>query len=228
MATLPINLEIEDVAVGPVLVLLKRTPGVISIRLPFLEHKPTPAAPRTNGLNIEQTVVQLFAKHHGGPLLVDAITAEIGGGRTRAYGAVHNLKKKGILELVGKGEYKFSAKAMHMMQKGASSEATTAPLALPKPKHHAKGNGKTKIVKTASGRAKQGAGPAALRELLSEKGPMKHVDIKQTLDSKGVSAKSISGIIERGRRDGIIRKLPSGEYELTARGKQSSEASAGA
>jgi hypothetical protein len=215
------------VAVGPVLVLLRRTPGVISIRLPFLEHKPTPA-PRTNGLNIEQTVVQLFAKHHGGPLVIDAIKEEIGGSKTRAYGAIHNLKKKGILVLIGKGEYKFSAKAMHMMQKGASPEATAAPLALPKPHSHAKGNGKTKIVKTASGRAKQGAGPAALRELLSEKGSMKPIDIKQALDSKGVSSKSVSGILDRGRRDGMIKKLASGEYELTARGKQSSEASAGA
>jgi DNA-binding PadR family transcriptional regulator len=223
MATLPLHLEIEDIAYGPVLVLLKKTPGIIKLYMPFLDEKPTPAA-RPNVMNIEQTVVALFARHHGGPLQMEIIQEEVGGGKSRAYGALHNLKKKGILVLLGKGEYEFSAKAKAMMQRGATpGGSSTAPLALPKPKsHHAneKAHSKTKLAKTPSGRAKQGTGPMAVRQLLTEKSPMTATDIRLALDAKGLSPKSVSGIIDRGRRDGLIRKLPNGTgYELTAKGK---------
>jgi len=222
MATLSLHLEIEDIAYGPVLVLLKRTPGVISMRLPFLEAKPTPAT-RPNGMNIEQTVIAVFAKHRGGPLSLDVIETEVGS-KARAYGALHNLKKKGLLVSHRKGQYELSAKAQMMMRRGTTpGETRAAPLALPKP-HHNKANGqthsKTKITKSSSGRAKQGEGPMAVRQLLTEKSPMTANDIRLALDAKGLSPKSLSGILDRGRRDGLIKRLTNGTgYELTVKGR---------
>jgi DNA-binding PadR family transcriptional regulator len=225
MATLPIHLEVEDVAVGPVMLLLKRTPGIIKMMLDLGDDKP-PQSARIGGKSTEQVIIELFMRANGGPLSLNDVQAVVGGARSRSYGALHALKKKGIVQGNGaKGHYQMTAKAMRMMEK-------TSPLALPAPAHTKKkklngtahgaatgGAGKTinaAAAKTKIKRAPQGSGPAALRELLSVN-PMTTSEIKEALDAKGVSSKSTSGIIDRAKRDKLIKKIGD-KYELTAKG----------
>jgi hypothetical protein len=223
MATLPIHLEVEDVAVGPVMLLLKRTPGIIKMMLDLGDDKP-PQSSRIGGKTTEQVVIEMFVKANGGPLSLADVQAQVGGAKSRSYGTLHALKKKGVVQGNGaKGHYQLTAKAMRMM-------VNNAPLALPAPAYTKKkklngarsahgtgGAGKTiNATPTKDGRAKQGAGPAALRELLAAS-PMTTGEIKAALDAKGVSSKSTSGIIDRAKRDKIIKKVGD-KYELTAKG----------
>ncbi|MCA1452103.1 hypothetical protein I6F35_02600 [Bradyrhizobium sp. BRP22] len=227
MATLPIYLEVEDVAVGPVLIALKKMPGIIKLHLALLDEKPVPAA-RPGGMNTEQTVVAMFANRNGGPMTVDEVQAELGGTRTRSYSAIGGLKKKGVLQQIGKSTYKFSAKAMQMMSNNAPANPTAAP-ALPKPQSHppAKKNGHVvaKAKAKKGGRAERGAGLTALRELLSQNGAMKFTDIRTELSQRGVKEKSTRGIVDRARRDGLLKKTSNGDFELTAKGASSASQS---
>jgi DNA-binding PadR family transcriptional regulator len=225
MATLPIHLEVEDVAVGPVMLLLKRTPGIIKMMLDLGDDKPPQKSARTGGKTTEQIIIEMFVNANGGPLSLADVQAVVGGAKSRSYGALHALKKKGVIQGNGaKGHYQMTAKAMRMMEKNS-------PLALPAPAHTKKnklngaahsaghgGAGKTinATAKTKSGRAPQGSGPAALRELLTTS-PMTPTEIRTALGEKGVSVKSTSGIIDRAKRDKLIKKVGD-KYELTAKG----------
>src|SRR6185437_16153165 len=95
----------------------------------------------------------------------------------------------------------------------------SAPPALPRPM---KANGHD-IAKTPSGRARQGAGFQAVSALLTERGATRAIDLKAALEPSGVSPKSLSGILDRSKRDGLIRKTSDGAYELTAKGKNNRE-----
>ncbi|WP_155255205.1 hypothetical protein [Bradyrhizobium elkanii] len=201
------------------LIALKKMPGIIKLHLALLDEKPTPAA-RPGGMSTEQTMVAMFADRNGGPISVDEVQAELGGARSKTYSALYALKKKGVLQQVGKGEYKLSAKAMQLMTGKAPTNAPAKPTtpALPKPRSHppAKRNGHA-VLKPNSGRAERGTGLTALRQVLSDSGPMKFAEIRAAL-GETVSSKSVRGIIDRARRDGFLKKRPSGEFELTAKG----------
>jgi predicted transcriptional regulator len=137
------------------------------------------------------------------------------------------LKKKGIVQGNGeKGQYQFTAKAMKLIQKNQ-------PLALPAPAHFKKKKKAQKANGHAVGgagksngieRAGRGSGPAALRALLTQ-GPMTPSEIRASLAGNGVSAKSVSGILDRGKRDKLIKKVGD-KYELTAKGSKTDEAAA--
>lgn len=219
MPTLPINLEVEAEAVGPVMIALRKMPGIIKMHLDLGEG-PAPAAKPGNG-NLKQTVLALFARLKGGPVHVDAIRQEIGGDKNRVYGVMSALKKEGVVQLAGKRTYQFTAKAMRSLHVEAE------PLALPKPPAKGNGHAKPKAKSSPTKRAPQGAGPLALRQLLAERGPMTPKDVREALGEKGVGAKSMSGILDRSKRDGLIKKNEkSGEYELTAKGRKLDEVTA--
>jgi Mn-dependent DtxR family transcriptional regulator len=211
MATLPIYLEVEDVAVGPVLIALKKMPGIIKMNLDLGEGPKLPSSSAyTKGANYEQMALQLFARHNGGPLSLQQLQSELGGAKPRTYGVLHALKKKGVVQQVDKGQYQVNPKAI---------EHQPAPRALPKP---TKNNGHD-ISKTPTGRAKPGAGWQAISSLLTERGAMKAIDLRTALEPVGVSPKSLSGILDRSKRDGLLKKTSSGAYELTAKGKNNNK-----
>ena len=50
-------------------------------------------------------------------------------------------------------------------------------------------------------------------------GPLTPADLRTKLGESGVSPKSLSGVLLRAKRDGLIKKNGSG-YELTAKGQK--------
>ena len=206
--TFPIRLEVEEIALGTVLRRLNEMAGIAKINLD-LGHggrKPLPAA-KSNGHgngnhNAEQVVVALLAKN--GPMAIKDIAAGVGGPKSRAYGAAHQLKKKGIVESAGKGMHRLTKKAMAGMQSAA------APIALPAPT----------VKRGPKGRASPGSGTILLRAAL-DAGPVPSSDLRANLARNGMSSKSISGVLDRARKGGFIKRDgTTGLYALTARGQK--------
>lgn len=209
MATLPIYLEVEDVAVGPVLIVLRRMPGIIKMNLDLEKGAPTaPALPRGTKASNEQHAIAFLMKHNGGPLHVRAFMQELGGTKSRAYGALHQLKKKGVVKSLGAGNWELTEKAKRQLINGDAS-----PKLLPAP-----ANGKSH---KAAGRTRRGnARDIMLRTLAAE--PKRPFEIAEQLDAGGASAKAISGVLDRARRDKLVKKVGD-NYELTAAGKHAAE-----
>jgi hypothetical protein len=205
--TFPIMIEVEEIALGPVLRKLNEMPGIAKLHLD-LGHGGVggmPAAPpkrmaRTNGDgSSDQKTVALLMK---GPQGYDAIAAAIGSKKQNAYAVVSRLKLKGLVEPGEAGTFRLTANALAKLQ-GADQ-----PAALPAP-----------MRKTASGRAPQGSAPLLLRAAL-DAGPLAGPTLKQTLAAQGMSAKSFSGIIDRARQAGIVKRNGDGLLELTAKGQK--------
>lgn len=208
MATLPIYLEVEDVAVGPVLIVLRRMPGIIKMNLDLEKGAPTaPAMPRSGKINNEQLTIAVMMKS-GGPIHVQTLMRELGGTKSRAYSALHQLKKKGVVKSLGAGNWELTEKAKRQLINGDAS-----PKLLPAP-----ANGKSH---KAAGRARRGnARDIMLRTLAAE--PKRPFEIAEQLDAGGASAKAISGVLDRARRDKLVKKVGD-NYELTAAGKHAAE-----
>ncbi len=213
MATLPIYLEVEDVAVGPVLIALRKMPGIIKMNLDIATGAPTPSAPRQpGGPNNQELIVAALLKHNGGPLHIKDFTQQAGLTKSAIYGALNNLKNRGVVESADKkAEWRMTAKALREI--GGEEAVKLLP--------PSKSNGHAQVEKVGkSGRAAQGAGQAALISIL-DNGALSSSGLRQQLTERGLSEKSASGIIERGRASGIIRKSKTtGLYELTAKGQK--------
>ncbi|HEX3412844.1 MAG TPA: hypothetical protein VHT00_14085 [Stellaceae bacterium] len=219
MATLPIRLEVEAEAVGPVMIALSKMPGIIKMKLEIGEGPGPAAAPRAaggTGNGAREAILELFKERKGGPLSLEEISAVIGGGKSRSYGAVHYLKKLHVLRNVDKGVYQFTAKAM---------AAAGLTLALPAPAKKAKtakpattkAKAKTKAKPYKAGRVTRGIARAELLLLLTQQ-PSSRGEIDEVLGKAGVATGSTGGVLERARRDGLV-KLNGTHYELTAKGR---------
>jgi hypothetical protein len=212
MATLPIHLEVEAEAVGPVMIALRKMPGVIKMHLDLGEGPGSIAAPRGARTNPRAGILQLLTDRKGGPLSLQEILTETGLAKKQAYGTLHHLKKQGVLRSVEPGVYQFTDKAM---------AAAGLTLALPKPakshnKSHkkAKGNGHAAPIERAS----PGATTAALKAILAD-GPMRPREIASALAAHGISPRGASGVLHRGRLSGLIKKTGD-VYALTAKAKR--------
>lgn len=210
--TFPLRLEVEEIALGTVLRKLNEMPGIVKLNLDLgqggqgagrkklEEHA---AATLKNG-NREPAVLKLLMS---GPKHISDISAVLGGKKTRAYGLMNSLHKKGLTKAVGKGMHELTKKAL--AQLGLTvQEVPQVALALPAPalKH---GPG---------GRASPGSGNIVLKSILSE-GPKSPADVRAKAAEKGISPKSISGVLDRARKNGLIKKNGQG-YELTAKGQK--------
>lgn len=218
MATLPIYLEVEDVALGPVLIKLRSMPGIIKLHLNLLEGPNPAATPRPRG-NIQESVLAFMMKHSEQPMKANEIAKGSGVTGTSIYGALSNLKKRGAIRQAGIGGRQWeltpqTRREMGHIMEGAAPEAVKL---LPKPRAQANGHhGKS----SKSGkRAPQGSGWLALRAAL-DAGPMKRSDIITHLDGRGVSANSITGVLDRAATQKFISGDGKGTWQLTAKGKQ--------
>jgi hypothetical protein len=198
-------LEVEEILLGPVLRKLNGMPGIAKLHLD-LGHggqvgakkaaKQVAAAREANGDNNEQRLVKLLIH---GPKHIREISSLLGGAKSRTYGVIHALKKKGIVEVgAEKGTHQLTARAMAQL---GARPALPAPAAI---KH---GPG---------GRASPGSGNIVLRAVLGA-GPLPANELRKQLGERGMSPKSASGILDRARKGGIVKKNGNG-YELTARG----------
>src|SRR5258708_25666930 len=126
-----------------------------------------------NGGTAEQQVLKLLLQR--GPMHIRAISEEGGGAKSRAYGAVHQLRKKGLAEAgADKGVHQLTAKAR--AQLGGA-------LALPAPEG-------AQVAHGPAGRAKPGSGNIVLRAAL-DGGPLAPVDLRKRMSAPGMSPKSV-------------------------------------
>jgi DNA-binding PadR family transcriptional regulator len=204
--TFPIRLEVEEIALGPVLRKLNEMPGIAKLDLDLghggqgagrkqLEQQA--AAVRAQNGSREAIALKLLMQR---PKHIQEISAAIGGKRTRAYGLMNQLQKKGLTKSTGMG--------MHELTKKAASQlgGAMAVPALPAPVKHG-----------PSGRASPGSGPIILRAAL-DAGPVSSATLREHLTTNGMSPKGISGVLHRAREHGLVKRNGSGLYELTAKG----------
>lgn len=209
--TFPIKLEVEEIALGSVLRRLNEMAGIAKIDLD-LGHggrKPLADGRAKNG-NGETLQAQLVAMLITGPKSVEEMSAAIGGKKARIYGAMHALKSRKAVRTNGKGVYHLSDKAMAELSGTMPQAQTIAPRApaLPPP-----------VKRGPKGRAVPGSGPIVLKGALIN-GPLPSSDLRASLANKGMSSKSISGVLDRAKRDRLVKLNGDKAYELTAKGQK--------
>jgi hypothetical protein len=209
--TFPIRLEVEEIALGAVLRKLNDMPGIVKLHLDLerggegagrKQLEEAASSRSSEGGSREQVVIKLLMS---GPKHIREISAAVGGPKPRAYGLMNALSKKGLAKSVGKGMHQLTPQAMAQLG-GAVAAPAPHTLALPAPQ----------VKHGPSGRASPGSGPIILRAAL-DAGPMSPHDLRAKLTEGGMSPKGISGVLDRARVAGLIKKNGTG-YELTAKG----------
>jgi hypothetical protein len=213
--TFPIMLEVEEILLGPVLRKLNEMPGIAKLHLDLghggqgadrakLTKQAAEAQARGSNGSREHIAIKLLME---GPKHIGEISAAVGGAKTRAYGLMNSLHKKGLTKTIGKGLHQLTAKAVAQLGGAVAGAAPAAVAALPAPQ----------VKHGPAGRAVPGSGPIILRTALGA-GPKGSSDLRRQLAEQGMSTKSISGVLDRGRKQGLIKKNGTGLYELTAKG----------
>lgn len=206
--TIPFHIEVEEIATGSFMRKLHEMPGIVKMTCMLghggegdgrkeLEHH---AAEKSNGPTAEQATLKLLMS---GPKHIREISAALGGGKSRAYGATYLLRKQGLAE-AGAG------KGMHQLTAKARSQFDGALPALPAPA--------SVVTHGPAGRAPRGSGNVVLKAILTE-GPKSPAELRSSAAAHGISPKSITGVLDRAKKTGLIKKNGSG-YELTAKGQK--------
>jgi hypothetical protein len=203
-----IRLDVEEIALGAVLRKLNDIPGIAKLHLD-LDRGGEGAGRKELEDQLKEThadkgsrqsmVIKLLME---GPKHISEITALLGGKATRAYGIMTQLRKAGLAE-AGEGS------AIHQLTAKAKAQLGMVK-ALPAPTTVARGPG---------GRAVAGSGPIILRAAL-DAGPLSPGELRAKLTEGGMSPKGISGVLDRARKGGIVKKNGSQLYELTAKGQK--------
>ncbi|MBT1509354.1 hypothetical protein KIP88_02470 [Bradyrhizobium sp. SRL28] len=220
--TFGIHLEIEEIALGTVLRKLNEMPGIAKIDL-NLGHGGTGAGKeklvqqasqmreKMRGENAEQAVVKLLVEKQG-QMHIKEIASALGWEKQKAYGATHQLRKKGITEAgEGSGTHRLTRKAAQHIH-GGKAVAAKAPAdtpALPAPQ----------VAHGPKGRAVPGSGNIILRNILGE-GAKTPAEVRSLAAAQGMSPKSVSGVLDRARKGGLIKRNGNNGYELTAKGQK--------
>lgn len=206
MATLPIHLEVEDIAVGPVLIALRRMPGVIKFHVDLGEGPQQPARqPGSPKGSTRERIIAMFMKHHGGPLQLNDIIRDLGIPKGSGASTMYKMQSDKIVKRVAIGSYVLSEQAKaHLMP--------NAPRMLPAPAKAANGKSKGK-------RAARGEGQAHLLALLKQ-GPRQREELIKALSGSGVKSNSVGGTLARAERDKLAKSNGKGLWELTDKGKQ--------
>ena len=207
--TFPIRLEVEEIALGPVLRRLNEMPGIVKLDLMLgrggegagrkqLENAAV-ATRKGNGSAQEKAMMALIS----GPKHIREIQQVVGGSKSRAYGAMTLLRKQGLAEAgQGPAMHQLTAKARAQLGSAAAPSAKF----LPAPA----------VKRGPAGRAAPGSGPILLRTALGA-GPASASDLRAHLVTNGMSPKGVSGVLDRAKKAGLIKRNGQG-YELTAKG----------
>lgn len=213
--TFPIKLEVEEIALGTVLRRLNDMPGIVKLDLdlghggqgPGRKQLEDKAAARVQNGSREPTVIKLLMN---GPKHIREISALLGGAKSRAYGITNTMSKKRIVERgEGAGMWQLTKKFTSQL---GNALPTVTPVKAAVPALPAPGKAKH----TATGRAVPGSGPIILRTVLAG-GPLTPTELRAKLAEGGMAKKGVSGVIDRARKGGILKKNGTG-YELTAKG----------
>lgn len=212
--TFPIRLDVEEIALGTVLRKLNEMPGIVNLHLD-LGHGGQGAGRK----QLEQHAAEVHIQNGSreplalkllmqGPKHIGEISQLLGGAKTRAYGLMNSLQKKGLTKSIGKGMHELTKKALHQLG-GAVQMVPALPAPSPTP---------ATVKHGPAGRASPGSGNIVLRTILAA-GPLTPADVRARASAQGMSAKSVAGVIDRAKKGGLIKKNGSG-YELTAKGQK--------
>lgn len=205
--TFPIKLEVEEIALGTVLRKLNDMPGIAKLHLDLerggegagRKQLEDASKGRNGNGNNQQNIVKLLLQ---GPKHITEIARSIGGNKSSAYTATSIMRTQGLIEAG-------PSKGTHQLTAAARAQLGGAPPALPAPD----------VKRGPKGRAVPGSGPIILRTVL-EAGPKSPTDLRKHLAENGMSAKSISGVLDRARKQGLVKKNGANLYELTAKGQK--------
>jgi DNA-binding HxlR family transcriptional regulator len=205
-----IRLEVEEIGLGVVLHKLNEMPFVIRLHLDLERggegagrKQLEDAAKAARGDAGEPVSTRILKLLMDGPKSVKELRQAIGGPSSRVYGATHHLRKQGLIE-AGDGF------GMHRLTHKAQAELGLVK-ALPAPSS-------PPIKHGPKGRAVKGSGNIVLKAILSD-GPKSPSDLRALAGERGVSERSMSGVLNRAKRDGLIKKNGAG-YVLTAKGEK--------
>ena len=211
--TFPIRLDVEEIALGTVLRKLNEMPGIANLHLDLGHGGQGPgrkqleqhsAAPKSNGKHGGHEIAAKLLMD--GPKHIREIAKAVGGVKSRAYTVMTKLRKDGLTEAA-------EGAGMHQLTKKARTQLGLVK-ALPAPATP------TKVTHGPGGRARPGSGNIVLKAILTE-GPKTSSEVRASAAEMGVSPKSITGVLDRAKKAGLIKRLANGSgYELTAKGQK--------
>lgn len=220
MATLPIHLEVEDIAVGPVMIALQKMPGIIRMDLKLPDTAPRPARqpgePKGSG-NMAHRIAVLLAARGGGPVSMAEMLQELGGIKSSMATAITKAIAMRAIKRVGRGMYELTDKA----RRGLLSEQPMK--LLPKPAAAAAARNGHDTIKRL--RAPRGETAAYVLELLKS-GSVGRAELIGKLSERGMNEKSVSSLLKRMQNRKLAKSDGHGTWELTAKGRQQTGAEA--
>jgi len=187
--TFSVKLEIEEIALGTVLRKLHDMPGIARLDLDFGE-----GGKGAGKEKLQQAAAEMGTRPE------DAVLKALAGGPMKSRDLINatGLRDHRVYYAIGKLGLKKNDQGFYQVE------------ALPKPA----------VSRGPGGRAVAGAGPAVLRVALSSAGgPLQRKEITRILAGHGMSERSVSGVIDRAKRDGLIKGSKDG-YVLTAKAEK--------
>lgn len=145
----PIRIEVEETAVGGVLRMLKRHPGIARVHLDLeLDDKKVPRSNGTNGhggvrrgIDIPPVnsviIAELMTGQKNLAYLKEKVV-EAGGHEKSVSSALYTLQKRGLTESAGVGLHRLTPKALEELQHKAPAPAESLQLPAPAPAARAK------------------------------------------------------------------------------------------
>jgi hypothetical protein len=215
MATIGLKVKLEDTALGPVMILLRKTPGVIGWEIEM--DSLAPPAPKLPG-HKKMRDVALDQFGLGEPLTIDQMAAVLGN-KSRAHGALNHLSKFGLVRSVApRGTWMLTAKGRHALglpsQKLLPSPAKKAAKAKPAKAVKAKAKTNGHAAPVGRGRGKPGETAGVLRSILTKHGALTRRAIGDKMVEAGLAKTVLSGAMDRARKSKMIRQRDDQLYEL--------------
>jgi hypothetical protein len=214
MATLPIYLEVEHRAVGPLLIGFRNNPDIVTVAIPLgAPHRVV--VPRQHGARskAQELIIASFIKANGRPLTLVDLRRETSLTRTSIYDSLKGLSHDNIVK---RGEFRGT---WQLSEKAKREKVGDAARISPSPTKSAARVNKKEIERGPSGRVSRGIGRALLLQALAA-GTNTRADLIKHLSERGISPKSAQVMLERTKRDKAITSNGRGAYALTARGQR--------
>ncbi len=196
---IPVHLEVEAEALGPVLLLLNGVPGVHGIA-PNLdaagkkpkrngsngaEHTPRPRS----GINVSAIIIrELMSGQKNLQHLKDTVEKE-GGAALSVSSALHTLSKKGVTSIVSAGVHALTEEAMERIN---AEQQRDAPPQLPAPK---RGDSRPFVLKSV------------------EQG-MTRLEMTKAGQQIGIGERMIDGALTRLKAEKAIHAIGPGQFKL--------------
>jgi Mn-dependent DtxR family transcriptional regulator len=220
MASLPIYLEVEDIAVGPVMIALQKMPGILKMELKLGDAAPRPARQpgEPKGTN-PQRIIALLVSRGGGPVDIAEIVRELGIPKGSAQQSFYELVNTEVVKRVDRGIYELSAKARRDLM--GAAPASEAMKMLPKPRAAAATNGHSTIKQVRDGSVEA----SVLKLLLEGGGAVKVSDMTQRLVAeRSMTDKGVASALRRAQSKKLAKSDGHGTWQLTDKGRKTAEA----